>query len=496
MPPASSNPTFSMPQPAAASRVQVNWIALPLFVLALCAVNVLLHWPGTLNNDSINQLRQAINGQYADWHPPVMAWFWSLLLPFGEGPAPMLIAQLGLYWLGVGLLADGVRRAGHGQLAWLVAACGAFPPFLYLNAVISKDAGMVSAWVGALGLFYWFRAQRRTVPAWAVVAIGALLAYGTLVRTNAIFAIGPLLAYMAMRTQPRLTRLLGAAVVGAVLALPLSQWINTSVLQAKAQQAVHSLFLYDLLGVAAHTGQPELLQPRVTLTKAELQACYTPYWWDSLSPWGRCAAKVNKPGVGESVTVPEGLAQQWIRTIASEPAAYLAHRVRHFNSSLLFMVPRKHIRFTPEYGAPGQDWKPVATVSEREIRGDLLRKNPASWPAVWLVWGGFLALWLARKSGPSRALATAPEGAAPLALTLCVAALMYSGAYLVVGVATDMRYHYWSLLALLLATTLVLPALWKAIRQREPLLLAGLAAATLVMALGTASRVADWRGLF
>lgn len=467
---------------------------LPACVAGLFLFNLWLHFPGELNNDSISQLQEATRGRYTDWDPPIMARLWSLLLPFfGQSPAPMLVLHLAGYWLGVGLLADAMRRAGHGRLAWVLVACGAFPPFLYLNAVISKDAGLVSAWAAAMGLVSWFRVQSRPLPLAAVAAVVLLLAYGTLVRTNAIFAIGPLALWaFSPGRAPGGRGLLLAAVLGALLALPTSNFINRSVLQARAQHTEHSLFLFDLHGIAVRTGDPALLEPRASFSLEQLRACYTPYWWDSLSAWGRCAARVHRPppeGDFSYITLPEGMTVQWARAIAAHPVDYLVHRLKHFNSSLLFLVPRKHVRFTPEYGS-GPDWTPIAQVSDREVRLDLLRKNPASWPAVWLVWGGFLALWLARKPGQSTGAAV------PLALALAISALAYSGAYLLVGVATDMRYHFWSLLALLLATALTLPQWWRGLREGAPLLWAGAGAAAGVVVLGTAARLADWRGLF
>ena len=78
MPPIGSQATFDGAQPVAAAREQASWMALPLFVLGLCAVNLLLHWPGTLNNDSASQLRQAMSGQYIA----------SCATSMGPGPSP------------------------------------------------------------------------------------------------------------------------------------------------------------------------------------------------------------------------------------------------------------------------------------------------------------------------------------------------------------------------------------------------------------------------
>lgn len=458
---------------------------LALLVVVLFALNVALHYPGTMNNDSINQYAEAVSGHYTDWHPPVMAWLWSVLRHVGDGPGPFLVLHLALYWAGFGLLAHGMRRAGHPRTALLLALAGAFPPFLYLNASVVKDVGMVASWLAAVGLMFWFRAQSRRIPLYWGAAIAALILYGTLVRSNSIFALGPLLLYaLASARWLRTPRLMAGAVVIAVLALPLTQQLNRALFHAEGRDPVHSLFLFDLLGIASHAHDPALLEPRATLNAADLKTCYTPYWWDPLSPWGRCQALVHRPDDSHA-TFGDGLPMQWARTIAAHPLAYAQHRLKHFNSEILFAVPPKHIRLTPEYQTGDPAHPPLEIVTPRDIKFDLLRKNPFIWPVTWLAWGLGLLVFLAREPAFNPVL---------LARALIVSALGYSFAYLVVGVATDMRYHYWSLIAGLVATVLVMPQLADGWRQRSRRLAGALAGVGVVIAIGVATRLLDFQG--
>ena len=112
-----------------------------------------------------------------------------------RGPTSEILLHLALYWLGFGLFADGVRRSGFPRLAWAVLLAGAFPPFLYVNAQVVKDVGMAVAWLAAVGLLYVHRAQQRRLSVAVGVAVAALLFYGAMVRTNALFGLGPLLLY-------------------------------------------------------------------------------------------------------------------------------------------------------------------------------------------------------------------------------------------------------------------------------------------------------------
>ncbi|MBW3656416.1 MAG: hypothetical protein KY444_09920, partial [Gemmatimonadetes bacterium] len=213
--------------------------------------------------------------------------------------------------------------------------------------------------------------------------------------------------------------------------------------------------------------------------------CYTPYWWDPLSPWGPCGAKVPRPDPDLAAN-GQGLAQQWAMTILEHPVAYAVHRLKHFNSSLLFLVPPKHIRLTPEYRTDNPARPPMELVSERDNKLDIVRKNPLIWPVTWLAWGIVLLAFIHREPA---------QGRAALARVLIVSALGYSGAYLVIGVATDMRYHYWSLLAVMIASLAVLPELRAGWRRRARGLLGGLALVALVVGAGVATRLTDFRGL-
>ncbi len=459
-------------------------VPLMALIAVLFAFNLLLHFPGKMNSDSNNQYAEAIARSYSDWHPPVMAWLWSGLRFFADGPAPFLTLHLIAYWCGFGLMADGLRRMGHRKTAFLIALSGAFPAFLYVNAFITKDVGMVAAWLSAVGLLFWFRAQGRRIPVFAGVLIAVLLAYGTLVRSNAVFALGPLLVYaLAPPAWLRNVRLMLAACLVAVLAVPVSQVANRVLFDAAPRNAVQSLFLFDLMGIAVAEKDPALIAPRANIAMSDLKTCYSPYWWDTLSPWGRCGSRIYRPDP-TFVAWGEGLSSQWVKTIAAHPGAYAIHRLKHFNSSLLFVVPLKHIRLIPEYQTNDPNFQAMEVFTERDIKLDLFRKSPLLTPATWLAWGLVLLVFVARHDYSSRI---------GLARVLIISALGYSSAYLLIGVATDMRYHYWSMIGILLATLLLLPQIGAGLRGRSMGLITGLAAVAVVVAIGTWSRVTDFQ---
>lgn len=458
---------------------------LPLAVLLICAVQIALTFPGELIADSTEQLREAMAHRYGDWHPPVMALVWSWLIRVTGNPGSLLVMQQVLHWLGFGLLADGCYRAGMRKRAWAVVAAGAFPVFLFYDRVIVKDVQMASAYIAAVGLFGRYLLLRRAmprgampsrglptgvvpqrvIPGWALLLCGVLLAYGTLARTNAVFALGPILCLLFARGRalrlPALVILSGAV---AVLAVPVSNVINHRVIGAADEDAIQSLQIFDMVDIALRSGDDQVIGgPTKAPSLAALRQCYTPYWWDPFSRWGTCARlRAEFDYVSDALPPdPAKVAERsglWRSAIERHPVDYLMHRLTYFNSSIYFLVPALHFRFSKSE-PPTDDHR--RTFSPHDIRVDYIKKNLFFWPVFWLT-VGCCALALLE---PPAVLAPA----ASLARSLLVSGLLYSAAYVVIGVATDVRYYYWPILCILIAVILMAPSIrlqWDTRRAR------------------------------
>ena len=163
----------------------------------------------------------------------------------------------------------------------------------------------------------------------------------------------------------------------------------------------------------------------------------------SYSPWGICESLRHDVGFisADLNVVTPHLAERsalWRRAIVAHPVAYLAHRLSHFISSIYFFVPSLSFRESKalELGPSGR-----RVITQRDINFDYLRKNLLFWPVFWLALG-VCALALLRPVAP-----LPPTFACARAL-LC-SGLFYSAAYLFVGVATETRYHYRSIMAII-----------------------------------------------
>lgn len=100
-----------MPQPEQPfSQTPVAGIALAALVALFAVLQIWIFRWGVITPDTVEQYRQALTGQYQDWHPPITAWLWRMLLHIHGGSAPLLVLDCALYWLGLGLTAEALRR--------------------------------------------------------------------------------------------------------------------------------------------------------------------------------------------------------------------------------------------------------------------------------------------------------------------------------------------------------------------------------------------------
>ena len=106
-----------------------------------------------------------------------MARLWSLLRGPWPPTAPMLLLQLGLFWLGLGLLAAACARRGRAAVGWAILAAGAAAfPTCWMGAIL-KDGQMAGALAAAAGIAGWFRLGGRRLPVWAGTIVLLLLIY-------------------------------------------------------------------------------------------------------------------------------------------------------------------------------------------------------------------------------------------------------------------------------------------------------------------------------
>jgi hypothetical protein len=408
---------------------QRSWLV-ALASLIMLLINLISQYPGVPTGDSDNQYAQAVSGRFNDWHPPIMAWLWSKLLWVADGSGPLFAIHILCYWLGFGLIALGMGRIGRNRSAWTVVALGGFLPFVATNALIFSDVGMAVAFLTAFGLCFFYRSQGGRIPLVAASLAGVCLVYGVLVRANAVFAAAPLVVYAACPSSLRRPVHLFASCLAVILiTVPVSRAFNRWVLHARPVYAEVSLMLFDVVGTAFFSRDLSVLSEENSQFSLEsVTKCYSPVVWDTLMWREGCHFFFGR----HPTTV-------WIQAVLKHPLAYVEHRLAHFNSELYFLVPRHHAyeRALNIYGHHSEDSEGVPWD-----------RDPLITPMFALV----LGLAVVTMSFPKSAIV--PGNLQIASFCLALSGTSYSTAYLLIGVYSSPRYHYWSIVAILIATIL------------------------------------------
>lgn len=401
-------------------------------------------WPGVAMYDTVAQYRQVLTNDVDDWHPPVMVRLWQLLHPLGRTSGPMFVLQAGLFALGFGLIVAALVRSGRWRAGVAAAVVALSPLLLGWQMVVLKDAQMLGALLAACGVVADYRLTNRRMPVIAAAAIAGLVIYATLVRANAAFATIPfvvLLLPVPMSLPARAA--LGLAAIAIVLAI--SPPINHRLFGASPSGVAKSQPLFDLAAIAVATDDPA---PFSRTERAQIAArhCVKSFFWDPIADPRVCGPATERVNDQTETQLYAELA----RSAAAHPIAYALHRMRHWNSTERWLVAPNLPDAAPPVdaednnlglGTPSSDiassWQDAAAVEA---------STPLGWPIVWTIVGllQLPAAWRRRA-----------ESAGSLALALLVSALTLEASFLVISIASDLRYHLWSMTASALALILL-----------------------------------------
>ena len=432
-------------------------------------------WPGVPMYDTVAQYQQVIGqAPVDDWHPPLMVRLWQLLHWFGGGTEPMFALQVGLYATGFALLVAALVRIGRWRSGLAGAVLALSPLLLGWEMVVLKDLQMLSALLAAIGLIAWFRLSGRPVPRLAGAAVAILILYATLLRANGVFITAPLCVLLL----PMRNRLLsgGLAAVSAVAVLALSPIINHTLLKSEPSGIERVEPVFDLAGIMIRTPR---LAPSI-FTRAERaqivsRHCVKAYFWDPLGDPSVCGPATDRVRDQPAKELYLELA----RSVMRQPGAYAFHRLAHWNSTERWLVPPGLPDGGPPDDAEDNDLHLAASTSPLVTSWQGWAADemgtPLGWPIMWTV----LALLLLPIAWNRRA-----DAAGNLAFALLASAITLEASFLVISIASDLRYHLWPMTAAALALILLSDGV--ALKKWE--WIAALAALASVAAGGVAAR--------
>ena len=433
---------------------------------------VVLLWPGYISFDALRQYYQAATHDYNNWHPVVMALWWSLLNTIHSGIELMFLFQVLMYWVALYVFSDALCEAGIPYAGY--AALIGFCPFLILfSGVILKDTNLVVAWALAFAIV--FRSSMQSTQRWRILWIFAVilcLTYGVLVRHNATIAFLPIAAFAVFTYWRRATlpvALTVSVVAMAVIVIPVGSAIERSV-GTKQNSILSVIFLYDLTGIAVHgtdTVLPQYIRSNPDYSRDALVDVYSPdscvsIMVKAVTPKRELRSRdaqwwANGPYLdtflcaGMNAHVDE-IRKAWMSAVFHHPLAYLTHRANVFRSFLRLGYVRPYGVYREDLPFPPGNSKPLGiSIFRRAFMYSILATTvviPVLYkPYFWLVLTFVLCTLIVNYQGDPRLRAAAS--------TLILSSFLYLLPLFFVLPVAEFRYAYWAVFALTMAVVII-----------------------------------------
>jgi hypothetical protein len=427
-------------------KPEIQQAAIALASACLCALQIyVFHW-GVITPDTVVQYGQALTGVYDDWHPPVTAWLWRQLLIFHRGSAPFLILDSLLYWGGFAAIAELLRRRRSSKAAWLVILLAALPIGFGQIGAILKDSLMAALLVVAAALILWREQTVGRVRLWLAITALPFIVIASATRFNAAFAAAPLLLLLVPRPWLRSSLRVGLVLGGVALLLAATGWlINGVALRPHRSSPIFSLVNFDLAGIVAHGGGNDYPSLSAADAARFTAHCYEPRQYGARDnagctrPEDSLADYANRRHVGAI-----GI---WLGAVAHAPLPYIAHRLGHLNWNWRFLVteiPNDAVFVMSQPNDLGLHFTKTHLASAFGIAGKVMAWSPLGRPASWLCIA--IGLLIVAPTLPSRNYINA----------MAASALLYGCAYAAVSVAPDLRYNFWTMIAVMIGLAVAL----------------------------------------
>jgi hypothetical protein len=468
----------------------------PTVLVAIAAgvlVQIAAYWPGIMIWDSTAQYTQALSGHYDDWHPPAMNWLWRQLRLIHPGPAPFFILQMLLYWGGFASWSGWALRQRRPLLAIGIVGCALIPVGFALIGAMIKDSLMAGALLTASSLLAWVDAidRRHVRRIWILRIVAAsLVLFSATLRFNAFVAGVPLLVALmpaAWRgTRGRMALMSVLAAIPLFLAVP----VANRLLHAERSGVEYSLIIFDLAGITEFSGVDVFPKVAVADPVEVNDNCYIPEKWDPYAWWDKDHCPIDFGKVRAALKASgQSPYRFWLSAIAAHPLAYAEHRIMHFNSNTYFLVRDEDYDEDDSPAFSQSDPNPwhyqirqndIEPVIEQIVLTTL--ETPLGWPIWWMAMTVGVLILSPRL--PSRAII----------LPIGLSALLYGLAYIVVSVASEMRYHFWTMTGAAIVIVIAASDLRKDVPVSRRRVALAVAPAVLVALLGTGWRLAPLMG--
>jgi len=418
--------------------------AVAALLLTGYASTLWIFYPGVMTFDAKFVHEYIAKGFYGDWQSPVMTWLWGLIDPIAPGSGSMFLLIATSYWLGFALPSFALAARGN-RSALLLPFLALMPPAFVFVGIIWRDVLFSAFWLVAAGLAFVVPERPSVARLPAQLLALSLVAFGVLLRPNALLAAPILAAYAIWPDRFSLRRAVFIYVPAVIILFASVQLVYYGMLGATRQNPLQPIMIFDLGGITHFTKENQYpVEWSETENAQLLNSCYQPTEWDIYWRLEPCQFVMQKIEHERGLFGTSAIPKAWLSAILRHPLAYLEHRSAFMwnflgGSNLTMWIA--DVEHPSENVFPGR----VAFTALVSLH-DLLKPTPLFRAGSWLLLCMVLC-WFAWRRGNTR------EGA--FALGTCGSAVIYVMSYYLVGLASDFRYAYWAVLAGLAGAVIV-----------------------------------------
>ena len=437
------------------------WCLAAIATLGGCAVATVFH-PGYLSPDSAYQLSQALGDRpVSDWHPPVLALLWRILLRTTGDLSTMADLQTAVLWGSLWIFARLVwKKTGSRGLSLAMLAVGLAPQIMNFTGVVWKDVHLAYALLAACAVALTARElpEDRTRTRWALVVLGVLfIVYAGLVRKNGFPAVIPVFALLVLTAWPAPGRRRWLVATGVFVAVTVAGSIGVSAATHPLATRVYAVIPVDDLvhvltpdqvrAAAEQAGASEDFRDRMVTAAIVCRQHHI-----TSDAYLECFPRKGPFDLMELSRNADVLVRMWTQQMPKHWQGYAEYRIQVF-SKLLFQSNQTFWNGTPRSSL-------LPTIAEKTPPNQTLRAALQNYvtgsvrdlPMLFQGW-----FWLA----VSLVLALRRRWPGPYSREIRLigaSSLVYILAYLPTAPESNFRYLYWPALSGTVALVLVASA--------------------------------------
>lgn len=299
---------------------------------------IILVWPGIAMHDSLVQYQQALNAQFSDHHPPLMAYFWRSLDFWQVGSGWMFLLQISMLYGGVAVLLKTVNYMPlkHKKLVSIILLFyPIYPQILIYELVITKDAQFASSFLLCGAILACYTMSNKRIPTVIAMALLLVLIYGTAVKFQAKFIViifAFWFGYLLQQSHAVWRKIVVGAVIYTSILGAVFYINNTLVPQINKSYAWQYVKLYDLAAISVEL-QQDLIPDFNKTTDYNFAKLKTNFSYPAID------SLVFKKSPILQVTKVDAnmheLCRVWWQAIYQHPWAYINHRFMNMRYILL-----------------------------------------------------------------------------------------------------------------------------------------------------------------